>query len=229
MKFDAAVRQAELSLSQAMVQLLEKLEEPDFRVRPLSGSLDRPLIRLDLETLKQAAFMERPDLRSAASAIELADSRLALERAEATPDLAPFAGYKRVGSSNTLLFGVSIPLAFRDRNQGEIAKAAADRKIAGLQREAIENRVRVDVEAAFRSYAAAYEQVAAFRDQLLPQAEESQSITLAAYEEGAAELLTVLEAQRTRSEIRQQYYKTLFDYQAGILLLERAVGEEIQP
>ena len=38
----------------------------------------------------------------------------------------------------------------------------------------------------------------------------------------------MLEAQRTRSEVRQQYFKTLFDYQASIIALELAVGREIQ-
>ena len=63
---------------------------------------------------------------------------------------------------------------------------------------------------------------------LLQQADESYSITLAAYQEGATELLPLLEAQRTRAEIRQQYYRTLFDYQTSILLLEQATGSEVK-
>ena len=65
--------------------------------------------------------------------------------------------------------------------------------------------------------------------QHLGQADESRSITLAAYEEGGIELLPVLDAQRTRSDVRQQYLKTLFDYQASILSLELAAGRDIQP
>jgi len=68
-----------------------------------------------------------------------------------------------------------------------------------------------------------------FQSGLLEQADESRSITLAAYEEGGTELLPVLDAQRTRSEVRQQYFKTLFDYQASVVGLELAVGREIQP
>ena len=229
MKFDAAVRQAELGLSQAMVHLLEKLEEPDFEVRPLAGALDVPLMNLDIENLKQAAFQNRPDLKAAGLDIELARQRVSLEEANATPNISPFAGYKRVASNNTVLFGVTVPLRVRDRNQGAIARAVAVEKIAAAQRAVVENRVRVDVEIAFRAYQAARDQVGTFRDQLLRQADESQTITLAAYEEGATELLPVLEAQRTRSEIRQQYFRKLFDYKAAILDLELAVGKEIQP
>ena len=50
-----------------------------------------------------------------------------------------------------------------------------------------------------------------FQRELLQQSNESYTIALTAYQEGATELLALLEAQRTRAEIRQQYYRTLFD------------------
>ena len=50
-----------------------------------------------------------------------------------------------------------------------------------------------------------------------------------AYREGATDLLPLLEAQRTRTEVRQQYLRTLFDYQVSILQLEAAIGGEIKP
>jgi cobalt-zinc-cadmium efflux system outer membrane protein len=228
-KFDAAVRQAELVLAQAMVRLLEKLEEPDFNIRPLAGTLDLPLLNLSLERQMQAAFRNRPDLRAAEAEIQLAHSKRLLEESRANPNLSPFVGYKRIGSENTVLFGVAIPLPLRDRNQGGIARAAADEKIVRAEREVVDNRVRVEVELAFRSYEAARDQVTLFRDQLLLQADESQSITLAAYSEGAIELLPVLEAQRTRSEIRHHYFQTLFNYQLSLLQLELAIGGSVQP
>jgi cobalt-zinc-cadmium efflux system outer membrane protein len=212
-----------------MIELLEKLEEPDFGVRPLAGSLETPLMNLDFDKLKVSALENRPDLRAAELVIERSQRQLALETAYAVPNISPFFGYKRIAGSNTVLFGVSLPLGLRDRNQGGIARSAAGQTVARAQREVVENRVRVEVETAFRSYQGARDQANTFRDQLLRQADESQSITLAAYEEGATELLPVLEAQRTRLEIRQQYFRTLFDYQASILELELAVGEEIQP
>ena len=75
----------------------------------------------------------------------------------------------------------------------------------------------------------ARELVETFQGELLQQADESRAITIGAYEEGGTELLPVLEAQRTRSEVRQQYFKTLFDYQASLIALELAAGREIRP
>ncbi len=73
------------------------------------------------------------------------------------------------------------------------------------------------------------EQVQAYEIGILRQADESRDITLAAYREGAAELIALLDAQRTRAEIRANYYRALFDYQTSIFQLELATGTEIKP
>ena len=90
------------------------------------------------------------------------------------------------------------------------------------------NRAIAQVESAIAAYQSAREQVQTFRNELLNEADESRSIALAAYQEGATPLLAVLDAQRTRSEVRQQYFRTLFDYQVSLIDLELAVGKELQ-
>ena len=69
----------------------------------------------------------------------------------------------------------------------------------------------------------------AFRNELLNEADESRSIALAAYQEGATQLLPLLDAQRTRTEVRQQYFRTLFDYEVARVDLELAVGKDFEP
>jgi cobalt-zinc-cadmium efflux system outer membrane protein len=128
-----------------------------------------------------------------------------------------------------VLFGITIPLRINDRNQAGIARALAEEKVAQTELTRVRNRVLADVESAYRAYETARNQVETFQRELLEQANQSYSIALAAYQEGATELLPLLEAQRTRSDIRLQYYRTLFDYQVGILMLEQAIGKEIRP
>lgn len=228
-KLDSAHKQSELALRQAVIRVVERLGQSDYMNREVAGELGSPPANLNLDELKRAAIENRPDVRAAELEIALADQRLDLERARNASDITPFAGYKRVAADNTVLFGISIPLRIRDRNQAGIARATADQKIARAQLGAVKNRVLAEVESAYRAYETAREQVNTFRDELLRQADESRTIALAAYEEGATELLPVIEAQRTRTEIRQQYFRTLFDYHASVLQLESAVGKEIQP
>jgi outer membrane protein, heavy metal efflux system len=228
-KYDSSVKQAEVSLRQAAIRLLERIGSVDFSSPRITGELSFRALVVDLNSLRQIASSDRSDVRAAAAEVNAANERLALERGRAKPDISPFAGYKRVGNDDTLLFGVNIPLKMRDQNQGEIARAEADIRTAQIRLQQARNRAVADVEAAYASLQAAQELVATFQNEILRQADESRTITLAAYEEGGTELLPVLEAQRTRSEVRQQYFKTLFDYQASIVALELAAGRELQP
>lgn len=229
-KFDSAVAQAELAQRQALIRLLQLLGETDFsRAEAVAGELTFAPITADLASLKEEALKSRPDVKAAELRAALAGRQVALEEAKNSIDITPFAGVKRVGVDNTVLFGVTIPLRINDRNQAGIARAVAERKVAETGLTLARNRALAEVESAFRAYETARDQVATFQRELLQQANESYTIALAAYQEGATELLPLLEAQRTRADIRQQYYRTLFDYQTSILLLEQAVGKEIKP
>jgi len=150
-----------------------------------------------------------------------------LEQARSKPDVTPFVGYKRLAPDDTILFGVSVPLKTRDKNQAGIARALADQKAAQSQLQLIRNRAVAEVESAYAAFETARDQVQTFRNELLNEADESRSIALAAYQEGATQLLPLLDAQRTRSEVRQQYFRTLFDYQTSLIDLELAVGKEL--
>jgi cobalt-zinc-cadmium efflux system outer membrane protein len=228
-KFDSAVRQAELSLKQAMIRLAENLEDTSVTKQAVAAEFDLRLLRPDVETLRQTALRERPDVQAAEREVEASRERIVLEQARSHSDITPFIGYKRLADDNTIMAGISIPLKTRDKNQAGIARAEADQKAAEALLEVARSHTIAEVDAAYEAFDTAREQVQIFRDELLNQADESRTIALAAYEEGATPLLAVLEAQRTRAEVRQQYFKTLFDYQISISELELAVGKDLQP
>ncbi len=228
-KFDSAIRQAQLSFRQAMIRLAENLEDPAVAKQPIAVEFDLRIVNPDLESLRQLALRERPDVQAAEREVGASKERITLEEARSRPDITPFIGYKRLAKDNTLLAGVSIPLKIRDHNQAGVARAEADQKAAEALLDVARSHTIAEVDAAYEAFQTARQQVQTFRDELLNQADESRSIALAAYEEGATPLLSVLEAQRTRAEVRQQYFQTLFDYQLSLSELELAVGRDIQP
>jgi len=225
-KFDTAIKQAELIQRQATIRLLERLGESGF-TKDIVGQMDFRQFNADPSSLKETALAERPDIQAAERELAAANERLVLEQARAKPDVTPFVGYKRLAQDNTILFGVSVPLKTRDKNQAGIARALADQKAAQSQLQLIRNRAVAEVESAYAAFETARDQVQTLRNELLNEADESRSIALAAYQEGATQLLPLLDAQRTRSEVRQQYFRTLFDYQTSLIDLELAVGKEL--
>ena len=230
-KFDFAVANAELSLRRAKIRLLESIGERDFErsVRvDISNRLQVPAVELNLMQLKETALVNRPEIKVAEAEVALVQSTIKLERSRAKGEITPYAGYKRVGVDNTLLAGVTVPLPIGNRNQSGIARAEAEQKVSETNVSLVRNRTLAEVESAYRAYETAREQVRAYETGLLKQADESREIQLAAYQEGATELITLIEAQKTRTEIRANYYRAIVDYYTSIFQLELATGTDIK-
>lgn len=230
-RYDSSIAQATLAQRQSNVRLLELLGETDYgraATLDVAGTLEIRDTTLDLEQLRQTALANRPDIKVAEAEAARAESVFQLERSRAKGEITPFVGYRRVGRDNTALAGVTVPLPFGNRNQGGIARAEAERRVAETNLQLTRNRALAEVESAYRAYETAREQVKAYEMGLLKQADESRDIQLAAYREGVVELITLLDAQRTRSEVRVNYYRALFDYQTSIFQLELATGVDIK-
>lgn len=229
-KVDSSVSSAQLVLRQAKIQLLEMISDGDFtRTETLNvqGTLDFKDAAIDLADLRQIALSNRAEVKVVESEVARAESVARLERAKGKGELTPYVGYKRVGIDNTVLAGVTVPLPFGNRNQGGIARAEAEQRIAATNLQIIRNRTLAEVESAYRAFETAREQVRAFEAGILKQADVSRDITLHAYREGATELITLIDAQRTRAEIRRNYNRALLDYYISIFRLELATGMEI--
>jgi len=230
-KFDFAVANAQLALRRVKIRLLELIGERDFEraVRlEISNRLQAPAVDLNLMQLKETALVNRPEIKVAEAELALAQSSIKLERSRAKGEVTPYGGYKRVGVDNTLLAGVTVPLPIGNRNQSGIARAEAEQKVAETSLSFVRNRTLAEVDAAYRAYETAREQVRAYEAGLLKQADESREIQLGAYQEGATELITLIEAQKTRTEVRASYYRAIFDYYTSIFQLELATGTDIK-
>jgi len=230
-KFDFSVANAELAFRRAKIRLLELIGDPGFERAAkieVSNRLQVPPVDLNLAQLKETALTNRPEIKVAEAEVTLAQSSIKLERSRAKGEVTPYVGYKRVGVDNTVLAGVTVPLPIGNRNQSGTARAEAEQKVSETHLQFVRNRTLADVEAAYRAYETAREQVRAYEAGLLRQADESREIQLGAYQEGAAELITLIEAQKTRTEVRANYYRAIFDYYTSIFQLELATGTDIK-
>ncbi len=230
-KFDFAVANAELALRKNKIRLLELIGERDFERAvkvEINNRLPVPTVDLSLAQLKESALINRPEIKVAEAELALVQSTIKLERSRAKGEVTPYLGYKRVGVDNTVLAGVTVPLPLGNRNQSGIARAEAEQKVSETNLSLVRHRTLAEVEAAYRAYETAREQVRAYEAGLLQQADESREIQLGAYQEGAAELITLIEAQKTRTEVRASYYRAIFDYYTSIFQLELTTGTDIK-
>ena len=155
-----------------------------------------------------------------------AQAKFTHEQAQSRPDWSAVWGYKRTSGFNTMLAGISIPLPFFDRNQGTVASSASELERAQELLRATLTQVETETAAAVAQLRRRYAMLQQVRDRVLDQAEESFRISLAAYQEGATDLLRLLDAQRARNETRLLQTQAEMAYRIGLMELEATVGEE---
>ncbi len=231
-RFDYQLRKSALEYEKAKIQLLNTLGASSFELSDtdfeLADNLDFQPAAFEPATL-QAAALRQPQLLAAQARVERARAQLQLEQARTRPDITATFGYKRNGVDNALYGALSVPLPLYNKNQGMIARAQAEIEVAEAEVRYVHNNVLAELAAARRAVTLQQQQVEAMRADFLLQADEARNISLAAYREGASDLLVVLDAQRTRSQAQELYFQALYDYQLAVHELERAAGIERLP
>jgi len=91
-------------------------------------------------------------------------------------------------------------LPWRNKNQGNIAAAGAETRVARSNLAAAEAMVRAEVRAAYTSYRLRQSQFGGLLTELSAHAQETARIAQAAYREGGSDLLRLLDAERVRLE-----------------------------
>ena len=127
------------------------------------------------------------------------------ERSLRIPDPVVSAGVRRFEESNdhAFLVGVSIPLPFRDRNQGNIAAAQARLRAANAREAVALADFEQSVARARAQYLAAETRVETLSTTSLPQAEEALRLVRIGYRNGRFPLIEVLSAAEARDAIRE--------------------------
>jgi len=225
-RLDSHLLQAESNRLEAQrLQAEGQLTQEMFEIRKLAGiSPNEPLLlpplavpvrATALETeadLIEAAFRNRPDLQAVRLREALANAGVTLARAQVAPNIIGSVRYAREPNvsrfatatqpqgfvkDSVLDFGVSIPLPFWNREQGNIREAASKVTQGTAEREALENSIRVEVIAAVRRYQSAMRSLELLRTGVVNETEAGFSITQLAYRLGDARLTDVIFQQRS--------------------------------
>jgi cobalt-zinc-cadmium efflux system outer membrane protein len=178
-----------------------------------------------------ASLLEQnPDVARWESEEQQRSARLALERANAIPDLTLFAGGRNFQETddNAFVAGVSIPLPLFDRNQGGIAAARSARSKAMEERRAARYQAVASLAAGYRDLRGSFVEAKTLRELILPAAKESFEAANLGYREGKFGFLEVLDAQRTLFEVRDQYIEALAAYHQARAEVERLIGAPLE-
>jgi len=235
--------------------LLARLELQRARLARANAALDIETARISLTSLWdgdstgiRVVIPAEPEIEAIFDRISesMADStrellaldnhreRLKAERhlaaAEVKPNLTLSGGYKRsvADRSNSLLFGLALPLPFRNQNRGILHSLDAEIQQIDFERQ----QARLESTAAIASGVARLRQLnhhhANLDDELLPIAEEAYRTMQTLYQLGRLPYTSLLEANRALVELKFERNDILLALREQTIALERLGGVILQ-
>ncbi len=229
------VVRADNAIRQARAQLNYYLARPvDFPTRAVGEFEEKAWTEGDFETLVQEAMRRRPELqrlriaeRSAQATLDLAkaESRLRLDFSGAYGVMArlPSNLFNADYTRWNMALNFTLPVFDGYRRSGLVYQASANQRAATLERQRVEQQVRLDLQQAWDEMAAAKETVTAAQANI-KQAERVLSMTQDNYKYGAATTLDVVDAQTALTEARTNLLRGLHDYALARSNLRYAAG-----
>jgi cobalt-zinc-cadmium efflux system outer membrane protein len=194
----------------------------------LKGNLDPAIGLPPFEELWKEASERHPALALARSEIRRAQARVEYERALLRPQPSVRTDMERYPDVPNYRVGIQLPIPFWNRRQGPIAEAVATvRQVSAVAR-AREIELRAALEGAYGRYQVASQQLLAYEDGLLREAQEGLRAAETAYQLGERGILEVLDAQRTLRIVRLDFLNAQFDRQAALIDLDELRSKEVR-
>jgi cobalt-zinc-cadmium efflux system outer membrane protein len=141
---------------------------------------------------------------------ELANRRA---RLEPYPDVKVGVAGGRVGETGESIIelGFSLPLPLLDRGKGRQQEARANVSVAEGEWHVVQQQLRREWANAVKRYGTAAEQVANYRERILPKAAEALRLVQTGFEQGKFDFIDLVDTQRTTAEARLAYQGKLLE------------------
>ena len=219
----ALAQNASLEVAHTRIALLREMGRTDFPEIELTESLDSP-IAVSLKSIDQI-FSQRKEVQTAKAFLSQTEANARLQRANSKVDPDVQLGYKRTMGFDTLYAGFNVPLPVRHRNQGNIASALADIRVARSLLVTVQQQIRAEAEIARQEYEKKQSVLKDTLRPLLERSERSEQIIYKAFLEGGFDLLRYLDASRARIEAQTMYYRGLGELHQSAVALQQAQGD----
>ncbi len=215
-----AANSAQLRYVTALSQLRAAVAAPLDSNLEIAGDLASAVQFPVLDELRQEVLDQYPPLALARSEVRRAEARLAYETALRIPQPVVRAEVDRPPDTPTYRIGVEFPLPLWNRREGPIAEAADQLRQAQALARSREVETLASIESAYGRYQTASQQLAAFEQGLLHEAEEAVRAAQTAYQLGERGILEVLDAQRVLRTVSLDFLNAQFDRQAAQIDLD---------
>ncbi|BBP03051.1 cellobiose phosphorylase [Sulfuriferula plumbiphila] len=227
-----------LLLSQRITQLAQLnqlLGRPATQAIALNDALPASDSLPSLANQQRQALSSRPDLRFALLSANRAQANQALARVQRWEDWTVgvvleqshlvIDGGPSQGSSRALGLSLSIPLPLRNKNQGNIAEAAATEAQAYTRIEALKLSIGNEVASTYAETERLQQALSEYQRNMLALSARNVRLALQGYNQGLIPVGDVVRIQRQQGELNIAYLDTLDQYLQALARLHIATGD----
>ena len=197
------------------------------RFTQVDGQIENLPAVPDLQAIEQR-LADSPNLKRAQMEVQRRKALVEVERARRVPDVTVSMGAKRAEElgRNQVLLGVSVPLPFFDRNQGNVLEALKREDKSRDELLAMQIRLTTDVLQARERLSASRSEIEVLQREVLPGAKSAYDAATTGFEFGKFNFLEVLDAQRTFFQAKSQYLKSLAEAHRAAVEIDRLLGDQ---
>jgi cobalt-zinc-cadmium efflux system outer membrane protein len=214
---------AQNQLMAAWRQLAAVVGQPDLPLHTVHGNID-PETDLDEDALTQQLLMESPEIAAMVAQRQRAQAQLHRAMVEPLPDIDIESVVQHDNGINgtDANLQVTLPIPFRNRNQGAIAEARMQLAAAQYAQRKTELSLQERLAAVWQRYESALAQVKGFTqpDGILNNSRKTLELIRKAYDAGEIGSLELITAQRIYSQTSLQYLAALSEYWSAKIELE---------
>jgi outer membrane protein, heavy metal efflux system len=200
---------------------------PRAKLPPPPGQLPARGAPGSREELERAALQRRPELELQAARIRAGQAAGALARREFLPDLELMGSYSSMWEmpEHQWMIGVGLNLPlYRGKRHAAVERAEARTAGAERERDRLLDRVRVEVEEAYRRVEEAQHVTELYRDRLVPAARDQVDAAAAGLVSAQNSFLAVIAAERNLREVELRQEMARAELHQRLAALDRAVG-----
>lgn len=189
------------------------LGRPDLAEASVSGALAESVRPGLLEQGPEQWLATHPSVVTARMNRDRARLELRRARLEPYPDVKVAVAGGRIGETDQSIIqvGFSLPLPIIDRGKGKKQEAQANVSVADAELTVVEQRLLRDWGTACQRLRTAGQQVANYRERILPKANEALRLIRTGFEQGKFGFIDLLDTQRTTAEARLAYQQKLLE------------------
>lgn len=203
----------ERELATARQDLATRLGRPELSATALQGGLaERPDAAL-LVNPTEEQLAQHPSVSGAHANLERARLESRRARLEPYPDVKVGVAGGRLGATDESIIqaGFTLPLPILDRGKGRQQEAQGNVRVAEAELHGVQQQLQREWVNALKRYGTAAEQVANYRERILPKAGEAMHLVQTGFEQGKFNFIDLVDTQRTTAEARLVYQQKLLE------------------